>query len=323
MIGMNDMDLNKHILYAVSRISNFARKTALSRSEYFSREMNAQVYFKLENQQVTGSFKVRGALNKILSLTESEKQRGVLSASTGNHGAAVAHASKEANIECNIYVPNGSSEAKISNIRIRGAKINVFGDDCIEAEEKARELAQLNGLTYVSPYNDVQVMAGQGTLGAEIKNQIDELDVIIISVGGGGLMAGTATYLRSKWPKIKIVGCSPENSAVMIHSMEAGKILNLESLPTLSDGTAGGVEESSITFPLCCNLIDETVLVSEQEIKEAMVIYMQNEHQLIEGAAGTAVAALLKIKNQLKGKRIGVVICGGNIALDTLREVIN
>ena len=317
------MDLNKQILEAVSRIDNFARETTFCRSEYFSRHLKGQVYFKLENQQVTGSFKVRGALNKIFSLTESEKQRGVLSASTGNHGAAVAHASREADINCNIYVPNGSSEAKLSNIRILGANITVFGDDCVEAEAKARELSQLNEVPYVSPYNDVKVMAGQGTLGVEIKNQIDELDAIIISVGGGGLMAGTASYLRSVWPKIKIIGCSPENSAVMIHSMEAGKILELESLPTLSDGTAGGVEDDSITFPLCCDLISETVLLSEQEIKEAMVLYMQHEHQLIEGAAGTAVAALLKMKDQLKGKRVGVVICGGNIALDTLREVID
>lgn len=317
------MDLNNQILEAVSRIDNFTRETTFCRSEYFSRQLKGQVYFKLENQQVTGSFKVRGALNKILSLTESEKQRGVLSASTGNHGAAVAHASREADINCNIYVPNGSSEAKLSNIRILGSSITVFGDDCVEAEAKARELSQLNEVPYVSPYNDVKVMAGQGTLGVEIKNQIDELDAIIISVGGGGLMAGTASYLRSVWPKIKIIGCSPENSAVMIHSMEAGKILELESLPTLSDGTAGGVEDDSITFPLCCDLISETVLLSEQEIKEAMVLYMQHEHQLIEGAAGTAVAALLKMKDQLKGKRIGVVICGGNIALDTLREVID
>jgi threonine dehydratase len=317
------MDLNNQILEAASKIDSFTRETTFCRSEYFSRQLKGQVYFKLENQQVTGSFKVRGALNKILSLTESEKQRGVLSASTGNHGAAVAHASREADINCNIYVPKGSSEAKLSNIRILGASITVFGDDCVEAEAKARELSYLNEVSYVSPYNDVKVMAGQGTLGVEIKTQVDELDAIIISVGGGGLMAGTASYLRSVWPKIKIIGCSPENSAVMIHSMEAGKILELESLPTLSDGTAGGVEDDSITFPICCDLINETVLLSEQEIKEAMILYMQYEHQLIEGAAGTAVAALLKMKDQLKGKRVGVVICGGNIALDTLREVID
>ena len=136
-------------------------------------------------------------------------------------------------------------------------------------------------------------------------------------------MAGTASYLRSVWPNIKIIGCSPENSAVMIHSMKAGEVLELESIPTLSDGTAGGVEKDSITFPICCELIDDTILLTEDEIKNAMVLYMQHEHQLLEGAAGTAVAALLKMKDELKGKRVAVVICGGNIGLDTLRQVIN
>ena len=260
------MDLKQDILDAATRIGPFARKTTMSYSPSFSERVNAEVYFKLESQQVTGSFKARGALNKILGLPDSEKEKGVISASTGNHGAAVAYASSKLGIGCSIYVPEGSSEAKLSNMRDHGATIMVFGNDCVEAEAKARETSDLNGASYVSPYNDIQVMAGQGTLGAEIELQSEDLDAIIISVGGGGLIAGTASYLRSVWPKIKIIGCSPKNSAVMIHSMDAGKILELESKPTLSDGTAGGVEDDSITFPLCCDLIDQTVLVTEDEI---------------------------------------------------------
>ena len=317
------MDLHQEILDAVTRIGPFARRTSLSHSQLFSTLLAGEVYFKLESQQITGSFKARGALNKILGLTDSQKEKGVFSASTGNHGAAVAYASSKANIECSIYVPEGSSDAKLSNMRNYGANVTVFGNDCVEAEARAREVSSQNGVTYVSPYNDIQVMAGQGTLGVEIESQSDELDAIIISVGGGGLMAGTASYLRSVWPNIKIIGCSPENSAVMIHSMKAGEVLELESIPTLSDGTAGGVEKDSITFPICCELIDDTILLTEDEIKNAMVLYMQNEHQLLEGAAGTAVAALLKMKDELKGKKVAVVICGGNIGLDTLRQVIN
>jgi len=317
------MDLHQEILDAVTRIGPFARRTSLSHSQLFSTLLAGEVYFKLESQQITGSFKARGALNKILGLTDSQKEQGVFSASTGNHGAAVAYASSKANIECSIYVPEGSSDAKLSNMRNYGANVTVFGNDCVEAEVRAREVSSQNGVTYVSPYNDIQVMAGQGTLGVEIESQSDELDAIIISVGGGGLMAGTASYLRSVWPNIKIIGCSPENSAVMIHSMKAGEVLELESIPTLSDGTAGGVEKDSITFPICCELIDDTILLTEDEIKNAMVLYMQNEHQLLEGAAGTAVAALLKMKDELKGKKVAVVICGGNIGLDTLRQVIN
>ena len=318
------MDINQLILDACSRIKPFIRKTTFSYSEVFSKLIDGEVYFKLENQQFTGSFKARGALNKILTLNESGKSiSSVISASTGNHGAAVAYAARQAKIECNIYVPEGSSKAKLSNMKNYGATINIFGSDCVEAEAKAREVSEKNQVPYVSPYNDFHIVAGQGTTGAEIKSQANELDAIIISIGGGGLMAGTASFLKSVWPNIKVIGCSPSNSAIMIHSMEAGKILELESLPTLSDGTAGGVEQESITFPLCCKLVDETILISEKEIRDAMVLYIENEHQLLEGAAGTAVAALIKMKDKLKGKRIGVVICGGNIAIDTLKHVIS
>jgi len=318
------MDINQLILDASSRIKPFIRRTTFSYSESFSKLIDGEVYFKLENQQFTGSFKARGALNKILELNESGKSiNSVISASTGNHGAAVAYAARQAKIECNIYVPEGSSKAKLSNMKNYGATINIFGSDCVEAEAKAREVSEKNQVPYVSPYNDFHIVAGQGTMGAEIKSQANELDAIIISIGGGGLMAGTASFLRSVWPNIKVIGCSPSNSAIMIHSMEEGKILELESLPTLSDGTAGGVEKDSITFPLCCRLVDETILISEKEIRDAMVLYIENEHQLLEGAAGTAVAALIKMKDKLKGKKIGVVICGGNIAIDTLKQVIN
>ena len=318
------MDINQLILDASSRINPFIRKTIFSYSEVFSKLIDGEVYFKLENQQFTGSFKARGALNKILTLNESGKSiSSVISASTGNHGAAVAYAARQAKIKCNIYVPEGSSKAKLSNMKNYGATINIFGSDCVEAEAKAREVSEKNQVPYVSPYNDFHIVAGQGTMGAEIKSQANELDAIIISIGGGGLMAGTASFLRSVWPNIKVIGCSPSNSAIMIHSMEEGKILELESLPTLSDGTAGGVEKESITFPLCCKLVDETILISEKEIKDAMVFYIENEHQLLEGAAGTAVAALIKMKDKLKGKKIGVVICGGNIAIDTLKQVIS
>ena len=317
------MKLEQEVINAAIRINAYIRKTPFSLSPYFSAFLDGQIFFKLENQQVTGSFKVRGALNKILSLSKIDQERGVISASTGNHGAAVAYASNEVNIECSIYVPSGSSDTKISKMRDYGAKIIVSGSDCVEAESQARLVSDANGLTYISPYNDIKVMAGQGTLGYEIKSQYSELDAIIISLGGGGLLSGTASYLKSVWPGVKVIACSPENSSVMIQSIDAGKILNLESLPTLSDGTAGGVEKDSITFPLCSGLIDEAVLLTEEEIKKAMVLYMAHENQILEGAAGTAVAALIKKQVELKGKRVAVVICGGNISLDTLRRVIN
>ena len=199
----------------------------------------------------------------------------------------------------------------------------MYGEDCVESEIKAREVANLSNQAYVSPYNDPYVIAGQGTIGFEIKDQCKRLDVLIISVGGGGLIGGTASYLKSVWPDLYVVGCSPINSAVMIHSINKGQILDLESKPTLSDGTAGGVEKESITFPICKDNIDETVLVSETEIKNAMISFIENERLLLEGAAGTAVATLIKMKDKLKGKRVGVIICGGNVSLDVIKNILN
>ena len=317
------MNLQQEIINAADRIHPHIRETYFDQSFSFSELLNGNVWFKLENNQVTGSFKARGALNKLLSLTDTEKNMGVVSASTGNHGAAVAYAAGELNIKCTIYVPNDASPAKLSNMKNFGARVETFGNDCVEAEKRARDVSVSTGETYVSPYNDRYVIAGQGTLGFEIASQCDHLDTIIVSVGGGGLIGGTASYLRSIWPDIEVIGCSPENSAVMIHSINAGKVLDMESKPTLSDGTAGGVEMDSITFPICRDMIDESVLVTEDEIKEAMVMYMQHEHQLIEGAAGTAVATLIKKKEDLKGKNIGVVICGGNISLDIIRSILH
>ncbi len=316
-------DLPKQIDSAAQKINPFIRKTYLTYSTSFSELLNADVRFKMENLQVTGSFKVRGAMNKVLSLTKKQRENGVVSASTGNHGAAVAYSAQKLDVPCTIFVPKDVSKAKLKNIKNYGAKIEIYGQDCVDSEIKARKVAKQSNQVYVSPYNDPHIIAGQGTIGLEMNDQCNKLDTIIISVGGGGLIGGTASYLKSVWPGIKVVGCSPKNSAVMIHSIHAGKILNLDSKPTLSDGTAGGVEENSITFQICNRNIDETILVSETEIKNAMMAFIESEQLLLEGAAGTAVATLLKIKNELRGKRVGVVICGGNISLDVIKQILN
>ena len=317
------LDLPKDVDLAAKNISPFIRKTYFSYSPVFSNLLNTDVRFKMENLQVTGSFKARGALNKLLSLSLEQRQKGVVSASTGNHGAAVAYSAQKLDVSCSIFVPKDASEAKLQNIKNYGAKIEVYGEDCVESEIKAREVANFSDQADVSPYNDPYVIAGQGTIGFEIKDQCTGLDVLIISVGGGGLIGGTASYLKSVWPDLYVVGCSPINSAVMIHSIKKGEILDLESKPTLSDGTAGGVERDSITFPICKDNIDETVLVSETEIKNAMISFIENEHLLLEGAAGTAIATLIKMKDKLKSKRVGVVICGGNVSLDIIKNILN
>ena len=315
-------DIYNNVIVAYKQISSFVRKTPFIYSPTFSNDLGCEVFFKLENLQITGSFKVRGAVNKLLSLAEEEKSKGVISASTGNHGAAVAYGSQKLGIPATIYVPEDASHAKLDNMKLYGANIEFYGSDCVESEKKGREDSLANSKEYISPYNDLSVIAGQGTIGLEMEQQAEDLDSVVVSVGGGGLISGVSAYLKKKNPSIRIIGCSPKNSAVMIHSMDQGKILDLESSPTLSDGTAGGVEKGSITFNLCCGLIDQTVLVEESEIIDSMVKYMSLEHQLIEGAAGTAVAALRKIKNNIKGQRVGVIICGSNISLGTLKDIL-
>ena len=316
------LEFPRDVDLAAKNIGPFIRKTYFSHSTEFSNLLNADVRFKMENLQFTGSFKARGAVNKLLSLDGEKRRKGVVSASTGNHGAAVAYSAQKLDVSCSIFVPKDASAAKLQNIKNYGAKIEVYGKDCVDSEKKAREVANLSNQVYVSPYNDPYVIAGQGTIGCEIKDQSKRLDVLIISVGGGGLIGGTAAYLKSVWPDLYVVGCSPINSAVMIHSLNKGEILDLDSKPTLSDGTAGGVEQDSITFPICKDNIDETVLVSETEIKNAMRSFIENERLLLEGAAGTAVATLIKMKDELKDKKVGVVICGGNISLDVLSKVL-
>ena len=304
-------------------IQKYIKNTELIYSKYFSKISNNEVWFKLENQQFTGSFKVRGALNKLLSLSKKEKEKGIVAASTGNHGMAIAYASNELGIHSEIYVPYNASINKVNKIKKLGSEIKYFGQDCLEAENQARKISNKKEKVYVSPYNDEYVLSGQGTIAVEIINQINSLDVIIISVGGGGLIGGVSKYLKSIWPNIHIIGCSPENSAVMIHSIASEKILDLNSKPTLSDGTAGGLEHNSITFPICREFIDQTILVKEDEIKHAMRLYYKHENQIIEGAAGVAIAALLKVKDKFLGKKVGVVLCGENIDFDLFNSIIN
>jgi len=317
------MSFYKNVKNASIFIKDHIRKTNLDYSKYFSTLSSNEVYFKLENTQITGSFKIRGAFNKLLSFSKIEREKGIITASTGNHGLAVAYASNKLNIPCKIYVPNIASKIKVNKIKKLGSRVIYYGEDCLEAEKKARKDSIQEKLAFISPYNDEHVMSGQGTLAVELIEQIKKLDVVIVSVGGGGLISGISKYLKSTWPEILVVGCSPENSPAMIKSIYAGKILDIDSKPTLSDGTAGGLESGSITFPICCEYIDQTILVTEDEIKKAMELYYNNENQIIEGAAGVAIATFLKIKNHFSEKKVGIIICGGNINQKSFLSLIN
>ena len=307
---------------AAVRIADLVRETPLDYSYRFSAETGAEVYFKLENLQYTGSFKLRGAANRLATLTPEQKKGGCVAASSGNHGAAVAYAMAKLGIDGVVFVPEQTSTAKVDAIRSYGGDVRFFGTDGLDTELHAREFADEHGMFYLSPYNDAEVIAGQGTCGIEIAALMPGVDAVYVAVGGGGLVSGVASALKSGNPDIRIVGCQPEASAVMAHSIEAGRILDESSRPTLSDGTAGGIEQDAITFGLCRTLVDEFVLVSEAEIAAAMCRFIDFEHQLIEGAAGVALAAMLKQKDALAGQRVVVLICGGNVSRDTLKRIL-
>jgi threonine dehydratase len=281
------------------------------------------VYLKLENLQMTGSFKLRGAANKILSLTEQEQHAGTVTASTGNHGHAVAYLTDLLGIPGTIYLPNSTVAEKVDALKLFQTDIRFSGSDCLDAESAARQQAIESGQVYISPYNDPLVIAGQATVGLDLLRQTDRIDAVLVPVGGGGLIAGISAWLKHREREIEIIGCQPERSRVMYESLKAGRIIEMESLPTLSNGTSGGIEEGALTFDICRRHVDEIVLISEEEIREALKLILVHHHVLIEGAAALPVAALLQNPQRWQGKTVVLVLSGSKISLDTLRTILN
>jgi threonine dehydratase len=313
--------IRKEALAAEKRIHGHIRETPAEPSLYLSREGKCNVYLKCENLQLTGSFKLRGAVNKITSLSEEEKRRGLMTASSGNHGAAFSWALKRFGLVGTIVLPEITPQTKIDALLLYGSEIIKHGDDCIEAERYGRKTAEERGLTYIPPYNDPHIIGGQGTIGIELIRQVPEIECVLVPVGGGGLIAGIAGYLKSQNADIEIIGCQPENSAVMYHSLKAGKVLDLESKPTISDGSAGGIEQDTITFPICQELVDDFILVSETEIKSALKLILTKHYMMVEGAAVLSVAAFLQQKNRFKEKNVILILSGSKISLATLKEI--
>ncbi|HDL6513545.1 TPA: threonine/serine dehydratase [Yersinia enterocolitica] len=291
------------------------RVTPLEYSPLLSQHSGCEIYLKCEHLQHTGSFKFRGASNKLRLLTDEQRQRGVITASTGNHGQAMALAGKLAGVKATIYAPEQAAAIKLEAIRALGGEVELIPGDALNAELAADSAAQQQGKIYISPYNDRQIIAGQGTCGMEMVEQQPDLDAVFVAVGGGGLISGIATVLKKLSDKTQIIGCWPANATSMYTSLENGKIQEVAEQETLSDGTAGGVELGAITFALCQQLIDQKVLVSEQEIKDAMRLIAHTDRWMIEGAAGVALAAALKLAPQWQGKKVAVVLCGKNIVL--------
>jgi threonine dehydratase len=281
-----------------------------------SAKFGCEVLLKCEHLQPTGSFKIRGATNKVRLLGAQARRVGVITASTGNHGQSVALAGKLADVRVTVYVAASAARPKVDAIRALGAHLVVVDGPPIEAELLARREAAEQGKIYISPYNDLDVMAGQGTLGMELLEQAPDLDAVFISVGGGGLIGGVGTALKTLRPQTRVVGVWPENSPCMLRAMEAGEVVDVEEQETLSDGTAGAVEPGAVTLPVCKAVIDATVTVSESQIGSAMRLVAQDEHWIVEGSAALALAGLAKRRDAFQGRKVAVVLCGRNIALE-------
>ncbi len=320
---LESIGLKKEIEKAEKKIRKYIRETPLVYSPFLSQQSSCEVYLKFESAQITGSFKLRGALNKILSLSKKERKTILVTASSGNHGAAFAYTVKKFGLKGMIYLPGNTTKAKIDALKDYDVVLKFFGTDCVKTEEHARSEAEKNDLLYIPPYNDMKIIAGHGTIGIELLRQIDKIDVIFVPVGGGGLISGIIGYFKPADENIKIIGCQPLNSPVMYKSVRVGKIIEMESKPTLSDGSAGGIEKGSITFDICKKYVDDFALVSEQEIKEAMRLMIEKHFSLVEGAGALSVASFLQQKELYKSKTVVLVLSGSKIALHQLKEVIS
>lgn len=314
--------LFERILEAHEGIRPDVPVTTLERSTLLSRELGSDVWLKTDHLMPTGSFKVRGSANKIRTLGTAARRTGVITASTGNHGQGVARAGGLAGVGVTVYVSHTTTRSKMAAIEALGAELVVIQGGALDAEKEARRQSELQGKPYVAPYNDLDTVAGQGTLGVELFEQASDLDAVFVCVGGGGLIGGVGTALKALSPRTRVVGVWPKASTCMLDSLNAGHIVETPEYETLSDGSTGAVEPGSVTFPICQEVIDETLTVSEDEIAHAMRLVAEGERWMIEGAAGVAVAGLIQTAERYRGKKVAVVLCGRNIAVETFLDAM-
>jgi len=307
---------------AHERCQEHLSPTPLEYSMYLSRQIDGEVWLKLDSMQRTSSFKFRGALNKILSLTEEELEQGVVTASTGNYALAISEAVRIRNHRATIYVAEDLDSSRLDLLRAHGLDLVIFGDGAWDAEKEARRVAEEEGRIYVSPYNDPIVVGGQGTCGYEISKQLPDLDAAFFACGGGGLLGGSAGWLKSHNPEVEAFGVSPANSPVIYESMRTGKIVEMETFPTLADTCAGGLDLDSITLEICQRYAEEVMLLTETEIEASIRLLFEQHRLVVEGSAALAVGALLKYRERFKGKKVVAVVCGRNIDLEVFKRII-
>ena len=306
---------------ALGRIRADIRVSPCPRSETFSAVTGNSIYLKMDNQQRTGAFKERGALNRILSLSSDERARGVIAASAGNHAQGVSYHAGRHGVRARIVMPLPTPLTKVSATRAYGAEVVLHGTNYDEAYEKAMEPSQQDSLVLIHAFDDESVIAGQGTLGLEILQQHPDIEVIISPIGGGGLIGGVACAVKESRPSVKVYGVQPARIPSMKAAIAAGKPVTLDSAKTIADGIAVR-RAGDYTLPLVQKYVDDIVTVEEEEIANAILLLLEREKTLAEGAGAAAIAAVLNRKIQLQNKRVAVLVCGGNIDVTLLSRII-
>lgn len=308
---------------ARERLNGRLRRSHLVPSPSLSELARGEVYLKLEHQQITGSFKLRGATNAVLALSQEERDRGIVGVSTGNHGRGLAYAAREAGAQCIVCMSELVPKNKVDGIKAQGADVRIVGRSQDDAQLEADRLIAEQGMTQLSPFDHPDVIAGQGTLGLEILEQLPETETLLVPLSGGGLISGVALAAKSANPAIRIVGISMDRGPAMVLSQKAGKPIHVAEEPTLADSLGGGIGlENRYTFPMVRDLVDEMLLVDEVKIAEAIRHAYWQERQIIEGSGSVGIAALLDGYVPDCGPTV-VVVSGGNIDLDLHHRIIS
>ena len=316
------IDVPQLVREATERCKKHLSPTPLEYSMYLSEQIEGEVWLKLDSMQRTSSFKFRGAVNKILSLTEAELDKGVVSASTGNYALAVAEATRIRGRRATIYVAEDMEPSRLELLESHGLDLVIHGKLAWDAEAEARRVAEEEDKIYVSPYNDPIVVGGQGTCGYEISKQLPDVDAGFFACGAGGLLTGSAGWLKHHNPDVQAYGVSPANSPVMYESMRSNRMIEIETYQTLADTCAGGVDMDSITLDLCRRHVDEIVLLTEEEIEASVRLLFEQHRLVVEGSGALGVGGMLKQKEHFKGKKVVAVVCGRNIDLEVFKRII-
>ena len=308
------------IFHAAKQLDGVAVKTKLIESPYFSSLCGGTVYLKPENLQNTGSFKLRGAYNKISQLSAAERAKGVITASAGNHAQGVAFSAQKLGVKAVICMPATTPILKVEATRAYGAEVVLYGDTFDDAYARSLELQKEKGYVYIHPFNDIQVLLGQGTVAKEIIDDCPDIDAILVPIGGGGLASGIAMATKLVNPKVKVIGVEPAGAACMEAAFKAGKVVTLPAVDTVADGCAVKTA-GDLTYAFCRKYLDEIITVSELEIMSALLSLIEKHKLIAEGAGVLSLAALSKLK--LRGKKAAVIISGGNIDISTISALID